>query len=49
MPASGGETDRQIVEAVKNGTLKEEILDRAVERILNVIFDYVNHKKGRSV
>ena len=37
MPASGGETDRQIVEAVKNGTLKEEILDRAV--------DYVNHKK----
>ncbi len=26
MPASGGETDRQIVEAVKNGTLKEEIL-----------------------
>ena len=45
MPASGGETDRQIVEAVKNGTLKEEILDRAVERILNVIFDYVNHKK----
>ena len=45
MPASGGETDRQIVEAVKNGTLKEEILDRAVERILNVIFDYVDHKK----
>lgn len=33
------------MEAVKNGTLKEEILDRAVERILNVIFDYVNHKK----
>lgn len=45
MPASGGETARQIVEAVKNGTLKEEILDRAVERILNVIFDYVDHKK----
>ena len=45
MPASGGEPDRQIVEAVKNGTLKEEILDRAVERILNVIFDYVDHKK----
>lgn len=45
MPASGGETDCQIVEAVKNGTLKEEILDRAVERILNVIFDYVDHKK----
>ena len=45
MPASGGQTDRQIVEAVKNGTLKEEILDRAVERILNVIFDYVDHRK----
>ena len=45
MPASGGETDRQIVEAVKNGTLKEEVLDQAVERILNVIFDYVDHRK----
>ena len=45
MPASGGETDRQIVEAVKNGTLKEEVLDQAVERILNVIIDYVDHRK----
>ena len=45
MPASGGETDRQIVEAVKNGTLKEEVLDQAVESILNVIFDYVDHRK----
>lgn len=45
MPASGGDTDRQIVEAVKNGTLKEEVLDRAVERILNIIFDYTDHKK----
>ena len=32
MPSSGGINDRLIVEAVKNGRLKEEVLDRAVER-----------------
>lgn len=40
MPASGGATDRQIVEAVKNGTLEEAVLDKAVERILNLIFKH---------
>ncbi len=38
MPYSGGENDRSIAEAVRNGTISEEILDTAVERILNIIF-----------
>lgn len=38
MPASGEENDRAIVEAVKRGELEESVLDRAVERILRVVF-----------
>lgn len=48
MPGSGGNTDKEIVEAVKNGSLPEEILDRAVERILNIIFKYADgRQEGR--
>ncbi|MCR5487301.1 MAG: glycoside hydrolase family 3 C-terminal domain-containing protein [Lachnospiraceae bacterium] len=46
MPASGGDNDRLIVEAVKNGTLPEEKLDLAVERILNILFAYEEKKRG---
>lgn len=28
----------------KNGTLKEEVLDQAVERILNIIYKYADHR-----
>lgn len=45
MPASGGDTDREIVEAVKSGRLKESVLDTAVERILKVIFRYADNRK----
>lgn len=38
MPSSGGQGDSRIVQAVQNGTLLEETLDRAVERILSFIF-----------
>ncbi len=38
MPSSFGENDKLIVEAVNNGTLKEEVLDRTVERILNIVY-----------
>ena len=34
MPSSHGERDRKIVEAVQNGTLSVEVLDRAVKRLL---------------
>lgn len=37
MPSSGGINDAEIVKAVENGTLSEQELDTAVERVLNLI------------
>ncbi|MDO7905521.1 glycoside hydrolase family 3 C-terminal domain-containing protein [Paenibacillus sp. JX-17] len=45
MPSSSGVGDAKIVEAVRSGELEEEVLDRAVERVLNVIFLAVDNKK----
>ena len=45
MPDSGGTTDRQIVEAVKSGKLKQSVLDITVERILRIVFKFVDGKK----
>lgn len=45
MPSSGGAGDRKIVEAVRSGKLSEEKLDRAVERILRIVFRAADHKK----
>jgi len=45
MPSSGGIGDRKIVEAVRSGQLSEEKLDRAVERILRIIFKSADNKK----
>lgn len=42
MPSSGGANDRKIVEAVQSGELDEAVLDRAVSRILNIVFRYVD-------
>lgn len=49
MPSSGGVNDARIVEAVRNGTLDEALLDQAVERILKVIFSYVEHRNPQAV
>ena len=49
MPSSGGVNDRLIVEAVKEGRLKEEVLDRAVERILNIVFRYEESRDKTAV
>ena len=38
MPASNGETDRHIVEAVRNGTLDEALLDEQVDYVLDFVF-----------
>ena len=38
MPGSGGVNDAKIVAAVKAGTLSEAVLDKAVIRILNIVF-----------
>ncbi len=48
MPSSGGVNDELIVKAVKDGRLDEKVLDRAVERILTIIFKYVENKKNIS-
>lgn len=45
MPASGGENDRRIVEAVQSGALDEAVLDDAVRRILTVNARYLAHAK----
>lgn len=45
MPGSGGINDARIVEAVKNGQLDEACVDLAAERILNIVYEYVeNHR-----
>ena len=49
MPSSGGNNDRLIVEAVKNGTLEENVLDRAVERILNIVYRYEENRDASAV
>lgn len=45
MPSSNGVYDKEIVAAVKDGSLDEAILDQAVERILNIIFEYTDHRE----
>jgi beta-glucosidase len=45
MPSSYGINDRKIVEAVRSGKLPEEVLDRAVERLLKIIFKAIDNKK----
>ncbi len=49
MPGSGGYNDAKLVEAVKNGDLDEGLLDQAVERILKVVFSYVDHRHPEAV
>lgn len=44
MPASGGQNDALIVQAVKSGELDERLLDQTVERLLKVLFSYVDHR-----
>ena len=38
MPSTGGETNEEIIQAVKSGNLKEEVLDECVDRLLDLIF-----------
>lgn len=44
MPDSGGENDALIVKAVREGRLDEALVDRAVENILKVVFDYTENR-----
>lgn len=47
MPSSNGVYDKEIVAAVKDGSLDEAILDEACERILNIIFEYTEHREDQ--
>ena len=45
MPSSGGVNDQKLVDAVRAGTLDEKVLDRACERILNIVFRYAENAR----
>ena len=45
MPGTGGMNDRYIVEAVKNGTLSEKDLDKAVENMLRFVFSCADSRR----
>ena len=49
MPASGGMNDELIVRAVQSGALEESVVDTAVERILNIVFRYEEHRDKTAV
>lgn len=49
MPASSGITDAEIVAAVKDGTLAEEVLDQACERILNIVYRFEENRDKEAV
>lgn len=49
MPASGGETDAEIVAAVKNGALEESVLDTCCEEFLNIVFRYEENRDSAAV
>lgn len=49
MPASHGITDAQIVAAVQDGTLEGEVLDRACERILNIVYRFEDNRDKEAV
>lgn len=49
MPSSEGIRDREIVQAVQNGTLSETVLDTAVARILTIVDRYITGRKETAV
>ncbi|OPJ63992.1 beta-glucosidase family protein [Clostridium oryzae] len=38
MPSTAGESDQEIIKAIKSGRVKEEVLDECVDRLLDLIF-----------
>jgi len=49
MPGNGGVNDAHVIEAVKNGTLAEEKIDRCVEEILHIVFRYTENRDTDAV
>lgn len=48
MPGNGGLGDAKIIKAVQNGSLREDVLDRAVERILTIVMRAQNEQKSHA-
>lgn len=38
MPTTNGESNKEIIEAIKSGKIEEEVLDQCVDRLLDLIF-----------
>lgn len=49
MPGMTNRTDKEIIAAVQSGDLDEELLNRAVERFLTVVFKYVDNRNQEAV
>ncbi|MCD7890841.1 MAG: glycoside hydrolase family 3 C-terminal domain-containing protein [Ruminococcus sp.] len=49
MPSSGGVNDAKIVEAVKNGTLSEDALNKACENVLGIVKKYLDGRNENAV
>lgn len=49
MPSSHGVNDKLIVEAVKKGQLDEQVVDTAVERILNIVYRFEENRDKTAV
>ncbi|MEW9050099.1 MAG: glycoside hydrolase family 3 C-terminal domain-containing protein [Neobacillus sp.] len=49
MPSTGGIGDNKIIEAVTSGKLSEQVLDAAVERILNIVYKAVENNQADAV
>lgn len=49
MPGNGGYSDQKIVAAVREGALAIEVLDKAVERLLTIIFKSIDNRKENAV
>ena len=45
MPGNTAANDKKIVDAVKDGSLDEKLVDRACERILKIVYKYFDNKK----
>lgn len=48
MPSTNGETDKDIVKAVKEGLIDEALLDERVEKVLKMVFETQNGIKNKS-
>ena len=49
MPSSGGITDVEIVEAVKEGRISEEVLDETVFRLLRIMYRCLENRKEGAI